>query len=248
MDSGNCKMHWEGYTEHFKIMMENMLVSKENSDVTLLCDDLQTIRAHKNILSASSPAFQKMFGLHQGNEMFLYMRGIKHQILSSIMEFIYLGEVSLHQDCVEDFITIARSLEVTGLHESRTGNNEETEVDEINTNVSCKTELEESCDDTFVGDVILNENDKNDRKEIPKDIKKEPLAKRISKSKKLPKSQTNNNFECKSCGKSFTESSSLSRHKRSFHDGLRHPCGHCDYQATFKRNLVRHVEVKHSSS
>ena len=91
-------MHWDGYTEHFRSMMKQMLVSKENSDITFVCDELQIVKAHKNILGASSPAFQRMFGLYQGKEMFLYMRGIKHHIMESILEFIYLGEVKFSED------------------------------------------------------------------------------------------------------------------------------------------------------
>ncbi len=124
-------MHWEGYNDHFKTMMQGMLVSKENSDITFVCDDFQTIKAHKNILSASSPAFQKMFGFFQGNVMFLYMRGIKHQIMESILEFIYLGEVHFKEDWVEEFIAIARSLEIIGLNETSQYSDEFDEIVEM---------------------------------------------------------------------------------------------------------------------
>ena len=40
------------------------------------------------------------------------MRGIKSQILESILEFIYQSEVHFKEDWVEEFIAIARSLEI----------------------------------------------------------------------------------------------------------------------------------------
>ena len=67
-------MHWEGYNDHFRTMMQGMLVSKENSDITFVCDDFQTIKAHKNILSASFSKDVWLFSrkcnvpLHEGNK------------------------------------------------------------------------------------------------------------------------------------------------------------------------------------
>ena len=137
MGKGSYNMQWAGYTEHFRTMMRGMLVSKENSDLTFVCDDLQTIQAHKNILSASSPAFEKMFGYSQGNVMFLYMRGIKHNILKLIVEFIYVGEVYFQEDCLEEFISVARSLAITGLNETNKLDKERQD-EEIYKTVSCK--------------------------------------------------------------------------------------------------------------
>ena len=156
MEKGSYNMQWAGYTEHFRTMMRGMLVSKENSDVTFVCDNLQTIRSHKNILSASSPTFEKMFGYSQGNVMFLYMRGIKHNILKSILEFIYIGEVHLQEDCLEEFISVARSVEITGLNET-SQLDEETQDEEIDEIVSCKSEPEAINECTNISDVTLNE-------------------------------------------------------------------------------------------
>ena len=253
---GSYNMHWDGYTEHFRSMMKQMLVSKENSDITFVCDELQTVKAHKNILGASSPAFQRMFGLYQGKEMFLYMRGIKHHIMESILEFIYLGEVKFSEDCVEDFVEIARSLEITGLHETIKSNHEaeERQVDEIAKYVSCKTEQEESNenDNTSIYAGATLSEDGNNKTDLEKTAaaKQIPMAKTRGKREpisQLSHSPTNSAHTCKSCGKMFAESSSLSRHKKSIHDGVKYPCKYCEYQATIKQNLDRHVAVKHTS-
>ena len=248
MVMGSYNMHWDGYTEHFRSMMKQMLASKENSDITLVCDELQTVKAHKNILSASSPAFKKMFDLHQGKGMFLYMRGIKHHIMDSILEFIYLGEVKFSEDCVEDFVEIARSLDITGLHETSQYTDQEGQVDDIAEYVSCKTEPGESTDNTTIDDATLNEDD-NNKTDLakPAAAKQIPMAKIRGKKETMSHSQTNNAHACKSCGKMFAESSSLSRHKKSIHDGVKYPCKYCDYQATIRQNLDRHVAVKHTS-
>ena len=239
-------MHWEGYNDHFKTMMQGMLVSKENSDITFVCDDFQTIKAHKNILSASSPAFQKMFGFFQGNVMFLYMRGIKHQIMESILEFIYLGEVHFKEDWVEEFIAIARSLEIIGLNETSQYSDE---FDEIVENVSCKSEPTEINDYTHIGDVTLNEVNANRTELKLEEAKQRNSSKMRRKIYEVPlQSQTNKASECKSCGKVLADTKSLIRHKKSIHDGVKYPCKYCDYQATIRQNLDRHVAAKHTST
>lgn len=228
MEKQSYNMHWKGYTDHFKGMMQRMLVSQENSDVTLVCDELRTVKAHKNILSASSPIFQKMFDLQQGKELFLYMRGIKFHILESIIEFIYLGQVNLQEHFVEDFVAIARSLEVSGLNEDHGGRVNETieknKIDDHVESVYCKTEPEENHD-------------------ITKDQSKEAELKDEARLK-----ESYDAFKCKACGKEFTSYLRRQRHKRSVHDGVRYPCNFCDHKATFRQNLMRHVRTMHTSS
>ena len=78
------------------------------------------------------------------------MRGIKSQILESILEFLYLGEVHFKENWVEEFIAIARSLRIIGLHEtSQSGD----DIDGIVENVSSKSEPEEINDYTNIGEV-----------------------------------------------------------------------------------------------
>ena len=231
MEKGSYNMHWKGYNEHFKKMMKGMLVSKENSDVTLVCDELKTVPAHKNILSACSPVFKKMFGFIQGKELFLYMRGIKYHILESIMEFIYLGEVNLQEIFVEEFVNIANSLEISGLTAP---------VDDLVMN--------ETIEEVTIEDRVETVFCKTEPGESP-DLKKEAEQKNVPKPFKanLKVKDSFEEFKCSECGEEFKSYQSRQRHKRSVHDGIRYPCDFCDHQATFRQNLLRHVKTMHST-
>ena len=44
-----------------------MMTSREFADVTLVTDDKQQIRAHRNILSAASPVFKNILQLNSNN-------------------------------------------------------------------------------------------------------------------------------------------------------------------------------------
>lgn len=52
-------------------------------------------------------------------------------------------------------------------------------------------------------------------------------------------------FTCEKCPTLFKLRSSKRRHFQSSHEGLRHDCNLCDFKATQKGDLKRHVERKH---
>ena len=58
---------WHSCADHLKNALEEMMTSSEFADVTLVTDDKQHIRAHRNILSASSPVFKNILQLNSGN-------------------------------------------------------------------------------------------------------------------------------------------------------------------------------------
>ena len=86
---------------------------EELSDVTLVCGDEQQLKAHKVILGSSSPVFRNIF--KTPNTSSIYLRGIKFSEMKSILNFIYLGEVAISQDCVENFLQVAIDLRIKGL-------------------------------------------------------------------------------------------------------------------------------------
>ena len=49
---------WPSYPDQMKVMMKELMTSGDFADVTLVCDDKQQIRAHKNILAACSPVLK----------------------------------------------------------------------------------------------------------------------------------------------------------------------------------------------
>ena len=51
---------WHSYSDHLREALKEMMTSSEFADVTLVTDDKEEIRAHRNILSACSPVFKDM--------------------------------------------------------------------------------------------------------------------------------------------------------------------------------------------
>ena len=57
----------------------NLREDKEFADVTLACEDGQQVDAHKVILGASSPFFQKILTRNKHPHPLIFMKGSKFQ-------------------------------------------------------------------------------------------------------------------------------------------------------------------------
>ena len=92
------------------------MASDDFVDVTLISDDKKQSKAHRNILSACSPIFRDILQVSpKNNHPVIYLRGIQHSDLESILQFIYLGETSINQDRIDDFLLTAKDLEIREL-------------------------------------------------------------------------------------------------------------------------------------
>ena len=87
-------------------------MNDEFADVTLVSEDKKHIKAHRNILCACSSVFKDILKLDQSAKQIIYLRGIHFSELESIMHFIYLGEASFYEERMNEFIAVAKSLEI----------------------------------------------------------------------------------------------------------------------------------------
>ena len=93
------------------------------TDVTLASEDGQQIEAHRLILSASSPFFQKLLKRNQHAHPLIYMRGIKSEDLLAIVDFLYYGKADIYQENLDTFLNIAEEFQLKGLNGSEDGGN-----------------------------------------------------------------------------------------------------------------------------
>ena len=110
MNQEKYNLNWHTYSDHLKEMLQEMMKSSDLSDVVLICDDKTQLKAHKIILSACSTV-QFINDLPQ-NSPVIYLRGIKHQEMESILEFMYLGVVTFYQERMNEFLNAAKNLEI----------------------------------------------------------------------------------------------------------------------------------------
>merc|ERR1712221_26974 len=94
-------------------MMKTLMNTNKSADVTLVCNDKTKFKAHKFVLSACSPVFQSIIDdLPNKDDSFIYLRGIGPQEMKSILQFMYLGQATFYQDRMNEFLDVAKSLEI----------------------------------------------------------------------------------------------------------------------------------------
>ena len=96
-------------------MMTEMMITNEFADVTLVSEDRKYVKAHRNILSACSPVLKDILSMDKSSSTFIYLRGIQHSELHSILQYIYLGEATLSTERINEFLEVARILEIKSL-------------------------------------------------------------------------------------------------------------------------------------
>ena len=222
-------LNWHTYDDHLKEMMQNLLDSNESTDVTLVCEDRTKFKAHKFVLNACSPVFQSIINDLPQRDSVIYLRGVLAPEMKPILQFMYLGQATLDQDRMIDFLNVAKSLEIKEI--SKDVEVDQDDPDSLN---------DKKYDETFEPNIgNLHEEDISD---IPRNLEGEIEHKSI-----IVKSQGNEvgQLSCDRCDKHYTNKVSLYQHKQSIHEGVKFPCNKCAFTASKKSHLLRHIQVIH---
>merc|ERR1719418_46895 len=194
-------MHWHRYSDHLREALKDMMTSREFADVTLVTDDKQQIRAHRNILSACSPVFKNILQIDSNNpNPIIYLRGIQHSEMESIMQFIYLGETRLSGERASEFLAVSKELDIKELSSNVEINyptvKVEEEVEEEGEGENNEDHPNNIAEDVNEDHLVSNEECSNVK---PKKQKAKKVAKQHVKSEEDVK------FQCQDCGKIFNK-------------------------------------------
>ena len=111
-----CKMlekfcvKWGDFQESVISTFGSLRKSCDFADVTLACEDgKQQVEAHKVILAASSPFFQKLLQRNIHPHPIVFMRGVSAQELEGNVDFLYYGEANV----IKMVWMLSRSLQIS---------------------------------------------------------------------------------------------------------------------------------------
>ena len=238
-DKYNLK--WHSYSDHLREALKEMMTSNVFADVTLVTDDKQKIRAHRNILSACSPVFKNILQLDSNTaNPIVYLRGIQHSEMESIMQFIYLGEAMFYKARMHDFLMVSKNLEIKSLSTGIEMNDqtESNEDDSEHENSFVEDDVYNDPAQTLKEDFSTSENQA--------DIPNKPITENNAKSNRVSISRVDGvKYDCNQCSKQFTTLSNLKTHIQAKHEGVKYACNQCDYQATQQAHLTTHSQAKH---
>ena len=215
MSQEKFNLAWNTYNNHLKEMMKNIMDSSEFNDVTLVSDDKKKFKAHKVVLSSCSPLFKNILREMHANDSVIYLRGIFSVELESLLQFIYLGEATLYQERMQEFLDSANSLELKEI-----GNNTIEDDTYFDTKTKHKMNIEPS-------DQSNNEN----RKTILDSSFKNSISSINNESSR---------YNCTICRKDFYDANTCNRHVKTVHDGVKYPCDNCGKVLTQIGHLNRH--------
>ena len=221
MHKEKYNLTWHSYSDHLKTMMKELMMNEDYSDVTLVTEDKKQIKAHINILSACSPVFKDILKKENNSSQIMYLRGIQFPELESIMQFIYLGEATFYEERMDEFLAVAKSLEIKELCNASPQPNEELEGEP-----------------TSIDPVTLTKN--LEEQTVISDIKTHAPQERQRRVDSV-----NGNYECDQCHKKYSLRMGLWQHNQSAHKGIKYACGKCDLQFTQKCHLNRHIKKIH---
>ena len=245
---------WHTYMLHGKEMFRDLMETKRFSDLTLVSDDQYQYKVHRFLLGASSSVFKSILENNPQNTL-IFLRGIQHEELELILQFIYLGKATFYQERMKEFLEVADDLNIIGIRDAQL-NEESFFINEIKPNAALlgeenirdekeinylekplTTEEKEKIDDEKTQNYLDNENEEklifDDNKEI--DISTSMSIKQVKDFQ----------YPCKDCEKKFVSRQGLYYHFQAIHKKIRYPCKQCNYQSKHKKGLQNHVMIKH---
>ena len=181
------------------------------TDVTLACEDGKTVKAHKIVLSASSDVFHKILTQYSHTNPLIYFGDTSYKHIEYMMRYVYVGEVSVEEIELDQFIETANKFKIKGIHSN---------------------ELQKNHLDKTDG----HHREENSLKSIENEDKNYPF---MTDQSNIDNSEAAS-FNCDRCNYKTTRKEYLRIHKRSIHDGVKYPCNECDYKATQSGSLLQH--------
>ncbi|XP_043269706.1 broad-complex core protein-like isoform X2 [Venturia canescens] len=126
VDTQHFCLRWNNYQSSITSAFENLRDDEDFVDVTLACDG-KSLKAHRVVLSACSPYFRELLKSTPCKHPVIVLQDVAFSDLHALVEFIYHGEVNVHQRSLSSFLKTAEVLRVSGLTQQA----DQTERDEL---------------------------------------------------------------------------------------------------------------------
>ncbi|CAG9856996.1 unnamed protein product [Phyllotreta striolata] len=114
MSQSHYSLRWNNHQSHILQAFDALLQAETLVDVTLVCAET-SVRAHKVVLSACSPFFQRIFAENPCKHPVIVLKDFDGWEVQAIVDFMYKGEISVVQEQLQSLIKAAESLQVRGL-------------------------------------------------------------------------------------------------------------------------------------
>ena len=186
------------------------------------------------------------------------------------MQFIYLGEATVYQEQMDEFLAVAKSLEIKELCDAETKTYDEPEDQPSESDPDTKARkfkehnkisynmteqsiqsrqegVKNECLKTFNDNKTLGRHGQSVHEFVTYICNQCDFqaTRQCHLTAHIQSKHDGVKYACDQCDYQATTQSHLTRHIRSMHEGLKYACDQCDYQATQQGHLKLHIQVKH---
>ena len=247
-------LQWNDFRENVDAAFKSLRNDKKFTDVTLACEDGQQIEAHKIILAASSPFFEKILQKSKHPHPLIYLKGFQSKDFVSILDFLYSGEANFYQEDLDSFLAIAEEIQLKGLT-GQTSNNliGEKEKSKLSESVPRSKDIfkahqqEKVPQNTSTAEAIPDQS-RTDLQALDERVKSMMEKGR----KKIPNGKQHNGMPrraiswiCKVCGKEDKLANVIYHVETNHLEGISFPCDHCSTTFSSRYGLRKHKNKFH---
>merc|ERR1739838_1077603 len=206
-------LKWKTFNDHLVEVFKDLGEEGHFADVTLVSDDQVQTKAHKVVLGACSPVLKTLLVNNPHSHPLLFLRGIKQTELQAILKFMYFGETQIFENRINDFVSVAKDLEVKEISEEQAEGAELYEEETVESG-SAKN-LDNAVQDK-IGDQVVKTEDGH-----------EENVNTIAKPRQNRVVNTVGSFGCPDCEWRGGTQDGLRKHQKAKHEGIRYPCTEC---------------------
>ena len=253
-------LKWNDFQSNWSSSLSELRKDTDLADVTLISEDKVKFTAHKILLSSCSSMFKFILKENIQAHPLVYLGGVSSINIGFILDYIYYGEVNIHQEHLDSFLESAQKLEITGLIDSNQGSKkkEKGSFGQGKTNATEILTKEEWVDNpsiydnTFSG-LATNHAFKERRLHTRRAMLND--APRINVENMTPEeieAQTKELYQkvdgvwtCLQCGKTSNVHCNMKFHVETHMDGLCYPCNICSKEFRSKNTLNFHKSTTH---
>jgi len=253
-------LSWNDFQQTVSNSFRTLRKETDFFDVTLVSDDEVHIEGHKLVLSASSDFFKSMLKKCTNPHPMIYLTGISFRNLQFIMDYIYQGQVEIHQEHLDNFLEVAQKLKIAGLN-STDNNTEHTEErdSKMRTNKSHVKEIPFKQEENYPSssnhqdqsyenlgeETILATTNQISQIGLPLVDGSWANGSELDLKIQEMTSEVNGVFTCTVCGKTTKQKINLKKHIETHIEGLSFPCQQCGKTFRSRNACQIHVSRNH---
>ena len=216
-------------------------------DVTLVSDDFKLLSAHKLVLSSCSEYFRTIFQQTKQTQPLLCLDGVGSEDLKNVLDYVYEGEVKIHQEHLDRFLTIAQKFKLEGIVGDEEEEEEELHKDNQENNfISVNERLEQEKNNMISKSKKLEKSSKeviainSNREDVLAEVKKK-INENIIKNE-------DRSLTCRLCGvtkSNKNRTAEMKRHIEVHIEGISYPCQLCNKSFRSSNCLIMHKSQYH---